>query len=160
MADTSDTIDYGTMMHDAMRGLIARVLRRVAEKGLPGEHHFFISFDTNHPGVEIADWLRERYPDDMTIVLQHWFDALDVREDGFSVVLNFGDNPEPITVPWGAMKTFVDPSVEFGFRFEHRIADPDDDPDGTAEEAPFEEIEESDEPHQDAEIVRLDRFRK
>ncbi|MCK0166816.1 ClpXP protease specificity-enhancing factor SspB [Jannaschia sp. S6380] len=162
MSETSASIDYGTLMHDAMRGLIARVLRRVAREGLPGDHHFFISFDTNHPGVQIADWLHERYPEDMTIVLQHWFDGLDVRDDGFTVTLNFGDQPEPLTVPWAAMKTFVDPSVEFGFRFERRLDDegPDDDPDG--EEAPFAELEEEpvEAPRKDAEVVSLDRFRK
>ncbi len=160
MDDVTETIDYGGMMHDAMRGLIARVLRRVADKGLPGDHHFFISFDTNHPGVEIADWLRERYPEDMTIVLQHWYEGLDVREDGFSVTLNFGDTPESLNVPWAAMRTFVDPSVEFGFRFENRD---DDDPDGPGgnddEEAPFADIED-DAPRQEAEVVSLDRFRK
>ncbi|CTQ32958.1 SspB family protein [Jannaschia rubra] len=154
------TIDYGTMMHDAMRGLIRRVLDQVAADGLPGDHHFFISFDTNHPGVQIAQWLHDRYPEDMTIVLQHWYDNLDVRDDGFSVTLNFGDSPEPLVVPWEAMKTFVDPSVEFGFRFEQRDDDGPDDPGGMHddEEAPFAEIEET--PRQDAEVVSLDRFRK
>ncbi|KIT15953.1 SspB family protein [Jannaschia aquimarina] len=157
-------IDYGDLMHDAMRSLIARVLRRVSRDGLPGEHHFFITFDTTHPDVAIADWLRERYPEEMTIVLQHWFEALDVREDGFSVTLNFGDAPEPLSIPWGALKTFVDPSVEFGLRFETRedakledFPDPEPDPE-EAEEAPFTVAEEP--PRGDAEIVRLDQFRK
>ncbi|UWQ23035.1 SspB family protein [Jannaschia sp. W003] len=143
------------MMHDAMRGLIARVLRRVAREGLPGEHHFFITFDTTHPGVAIADWLRERYPDEMTIVLQHWFQGLEVRDDGFTVTLNFGDSPEPLVVPWGALVTFVDPSVEFGLRFETRE-------DATLEEeAPFAEVEaEPDTPAGSAEVVSLDKFRK
>ncbi|MEM8824337.1 MAG: ClpXP protease specificity-enhancing factor SspB [Pseudomonadota bacterium] len=158
--DPSVTIDYGTMMHDAMRGLIRRVLDRVAQDGLPGDHHFFISFDTTHPGVAIADWLRDRYPDDMTIVLQHWYEGLDVRDDGFSVTLNFGDNPEPLSIPWESLRTFVDPSVEFGLRFEGR----DDDPGpGGGEEAPFAELVEEDEPsapRQEAEVVSLDRFRK
>jgi len=159
MTDSSATIDYGTLMHDAMRDLIKRVFLRVAEQGLPGDHHFFISFDTNFDGVEIASWLRDRYPDDMTIVLQHWYDNLDVRDDGFSVTLNFGDSQETLTVPWAAMKTFVDPSVEFGFRFERHE---DDDPDGPddGDEAPFAELEEEPAPRQDAEVVSLDRFRK
>ncbi|MEM7711671.1 MAG: ClpXP protease specificity-enhancing factor SspB, partial [Pseudomonadota bacterium] len=141
-------------------GLIRRVLDRVAEGGLPGEHHFFISFDTNHPGVDIADWLRDRYPDDMTIVLQHWYENLEVRDDGFSVTLNFGDSPEPLSIPWASMRTFVDPSVEFGLRFEGRDA-PEPDPEG-GEEAPFAEIVEDEpaEPRQEAEVVSLDRFRK
>ena len=156
-----DGIDYGGMMHDAMRGLIARVLRDVAAGGLPGDHHFYISFDTTHPGVGIADWLRERYPESMTIVLQHWFDALDVRDDGFSVTLNFGDSPEPLSVPWGSLLTFVDPSVEFGLRFESQAeaaadAPAPDDADGP--EAPFAEVEPA--PRGDAEVVSLDQFRK
>ncbi|MEM8851029.1 MAG: ClpXP protease specificity-enhancing factor SspB [Pseudomonadota bacterium] len=159
--DPSATIDYGTMMHDAMRGLIRRVLERVAQDGLPGEHHFFISFDTTHPAVVIAEWLRDRYPDDMTIVLQHWYEGLEVRDDGFSVTLNFGDSPEPLSIPWEAMRTFVDPSVEFGLRFEGRDGS-EPDPDG-GEEAPFAEVTEeepADAPRQEAEVVSLDRFRK
>jgi hypothetical protein len=82
------SIDYGNLMHQAMRGLIRKVLTDVSENGLPGQHHFFITFDTMHPDVEMADWLSDRYPGEMTIVLQHWFDNLDVTEDGFAVTLN------------------------------------------------------------------------
>ena len=162
MTDTSATIDYGTMMHDALRGLIARVLRRVAQGGLPGEHHIFISFDTRHPGVEIAPWLRDRYPDDMTIVLQHWFEALEVGEEGFEVTLNFGDSPEHLVIPWKAVRTFVDPSVEFGLRFEERAEDPDPDGPGPEDddEAPFADLAEEQPERREAEIVSLDRFRK
>ena len=157
---TSEGIDYGTLMHDAMRGLIAQVLRRVARDGLPGEHHFFISFDTNHPGVAIADWLRDRYPEDMTIVLQHWYEGLEVREDGFSVTLNFGETPEPLSIPWAAMKTFVDPSVEFGFRFERRDDGDGGGPGGGGDAPPDEAPEAADAPRREAEVVRLDRFRR
>ncbi|MGB3406928.1 MAG: ClpXP protease specificity-enhancing factor SspB [Jannaschia sp.] len=160
MAKTPNTIDYGSLMHDAMRGLIARLLRDVARDGLPGEHHFFISFDTRHPDVDIADWLRERYPEDMTIVLQHWFDGLEVTENGFSVTLNFGDSPEPLVIPFDALRTFVDPSVEFGLRFEERTASG---PDEEVEEAPFADLPPEDEapaPRKDAEVVSLDKFRK
>lgn len=157
-SDAPATIDYGALMHDAMRGLIRRVLADVARDGLPGDHHFFISFDTNHPGVDIAPWLHDRYPEDMTIVLQHWFDGLDVRADGFSVTLNFGESQEPLIVPWAAMKTFVDPSVEFGFRFERHDDEEEHEP---IEEAPFAEMEEEPEaPRKDAEVVSLDKFRK
>ena len=114
----SRDIDYGNLMHQAMRGLIKTVLRDVAKNGLPGAHHFFITFDTGHPDVELADWLSDRYPGEMTVVMQHWFDNLDVGEDGFAITLNFGDSPEPLYIPYDAIKTFVDPSVEFGLRFE------------------------------------------
>jgi hypothetical protein len=118
MSDSTDTIAYGRLMHHAMRGLIQTVLNDVARDGLPGEHHFFITLDTRREGVELAPWLRERYPEEMTIVIQHWFDDLDVTDDGFSITLNFGDSPERLRVPFDAILTFVDPSVEFGLRFE------------------------------------------
>ncbi len=147
-------IDYGNLMHQAMRSLIRKVLQDVAENGLPGAHHFFITFDTMHPDVELADWLSDRYPTEMTVVLQHWFDNLDVGDEGFAVTLNFGETPEPLYIPYDAIKTFVDPSVEFGLRFE--MHEPDEAEEGAA--APHEEVE--DEPRQDAEIVSLDKFRK
>ena len=155
-------IDYGNLMHKAMRGLIRTVLEDVSEHGLPGAHHFFITFDTTHPDAQLADWLRDRYPDEMTVVMQHWFDALEVGEDGFSVTLNFGDAPEPLYIPYDAIRTFVDPSVEFGLRFESGTeddGDPDDDGDGNSAEPPGKTSGEHDD-HPDAEIVSLDHFRK
>ncbi len=156
------SIDYGNLMHRAMRGLIQEVLTGVAATGLPGKHHFFITFDTMHPEVEIADWLSDRYPGEMTIVLQHWFDNLDVTDEGFAVTLNFGDSPEALYIPYDAIKTFVDPSVEFGLRFESQ-----EDRDGDAEddrpaEAPMEEMAEPqpEKGRSAAEIVSLDSFRK
>ena len=147
----AQTIDYGNLMHRAMRGLIQTVLSDVSRNGLPGTHHFFITFDTNTDGVEIADWLRSRYPDEMTVVIQNWFEDLAVTNDGFSITLNFGDNPEHLVIPFDAVRTFVDPSVEFGLRFEQHehegIEEADDEPD---DDPP---------PHQDAQIVRLDKFR-
>jgi len=158
----AQTIDYGNLMHDAMRGLIRSVLRDVAANGLPGAHHFFITFDTNHEGVEIADWLRARYPDEMTIVVQHWFDNLEVREDDFTITLNFGNNPEPLIIPFDALLTFVDPSVEFGLRFETQQGDDDDEDEDDDDDL---EADDDDEPppsppSQGGEVVRLDRFRK
>ena len=152
-------IDYGNLMHDAMRGLIRRVLDDVAEHGLPGHHHFFITFDTMHPDVEMADWLSDRYPGEMTVVMQHWFDNLEVTEDGFAVTLNFGDNPEPLYIPYDAIRTFVDPSVEFGLRFETQ--EDDDDEDEDEDDLPPNDDGPSPGRHSgDAEIVSLDRFRK
>lgn len=162
MDPVSRSIDYGNLMHEAMRGLIQKVLTGVSKTGLPGKHHFFITFDTMHPDVELADWLSDRYPGDMTIVLEHWFENLEVSDDGFSVTLNFGDSPEPLYIPYDAIRTFVDPSVEFGLRFETQEDFGDDDDDDEDEEAPMEvdaEEEKSDKPHQ-AEVVSLDKFRK
>jgi len=159
----SGTIDYGNLMHRAMRNLIQQVLTRVSKEGLPGAHHFFINFDTLHPDVELADWLSDRYPGEMTIVIQHWFDNLDVGDDGFAITLNFGNKPEPMFIPYDAIKTFVDPSVEFGLKFETRDEEDDaDDEEDIVEEAPMSEMEEpAPKPHKgQAEVVSLDKFRK
>lgn len=184
----SDKIDYGNLMHDAMRDLIRKVLADVSEHGLPGQHHFFINFDTRHDGVELADWMQDRFPEDMTIVLQHWFENLAVDANGFGVTLNFGDAPETLYVPYDAINTFVDPSVEFGLRFEMQdphhpdlhiageedqadpsdiaeeaapVEDPERDAGGAAAEATANDDGEDDsEDHHDAEIVSLDSFRK
>jgi uncharacterized protein len=119
-------INYGQLMHKALRQLMAEVLSRVARDGLPGKHHFFITFDTTHPGADMNPTLKARYPKEMTIVLQDWFEDLAVMKDRFSVTLNFGNVPEPIVVPFEAIKTFVDPSVEFGLRFDaHEEEDED-----------------------------------
>ena len=155
----TETIDYGNLMHRAMRGLIQEVLTGIATSGLPGEHHFFITFDTMHPDVEIADWLSDRYPGEMTVVIQHWFDNLIVTDEGFTITLNFGDSPETLYVPYDSIQTFVDPSVEFGLRFETQDSDQDDD----APEAPMDEMVESDpapDARPEAEVVSLDKFRK
>ncbi|ABA78292.1 hypothetical protein GQF56_22850 [Rhodobacter sphaeroides] len=149
------SIDYGNLMHRAMRGLIQSVLEDVAEHGLPGAHHFFITFDTTHPDVAMADWLRARYPQEMTVVIQHWYENLSADDHGFSVTLNFGNQPEPLVIPFDAVRTFVDPSVEFGLRFETHEEDEeeetggDEDPDGDDEP-----------PRHDAQVVSLDKFRK
>ena len=152
-------IDYGGMMHRAMQGLIAEVLTRVAESGLPGDHHFFITFDTREDGVEIADWLRERYPAEMTIVIQHWYEDLRVKADSFEITLNFGNSPERLVVPFDALRTFVDPSVEFGLRFETQETDDDEDDDEIAEIA-IETTPEDDPPNGGGEVVSLDKWRK
>ncbi|QYZ70614.1 SspB family protein [Neotabrizicola shimadae] len=146
------SIDYGTLMHRAMRGLIQTVLRDVADNGLPGAHHFFITFDTTHPGVAIADWLKARYPSEMTVVIQHWYENLNVDDDGFSITLNFGNQPEPLVIPFDAVRTFVDPSVEFGLRFESHEDDGEDEDEDDGDDDP--------DPPREAEVVRLDKFRK
>jgi hypothetical protein len=159
----SRDIDYGNLMHTAMRGLIKTVLQDIADNGLPGAHHFFITFDTSHPDAEMADWLSDRYPGEMTVVIQHWFDNLVVGQEGFSVTLNFGDSPEPLYIPYDAIKTFVDPSVEFGLRFESAEEEDEDEEvaplPATVNTAPMaEDAEETAKP--DAQVVSLDSFRK
>lgn len=156
----SDSLDYGSLMHRAMRGLIYNVLEQVRDHGLPGNHHFFITFDTTHPDVQIASWLIDRYPTEMTIVIQHWFDNLVITEDGFSITLNFGDQPEPIKIPFDAIHTFVDPSVEFGLRFENQDADDFDDDEDEHQDADPSDETLDDEPRQAAEVVSLDQFRR
>lgn len=150
------TIDYGTLMHSAMRGLIQNVLTDVSENGLPGQHHFFITFDTMHPDVEMADWLSDRYPEEMTVVMQHWYDNLEVTDEGFAITLNFGDNPEPLYIPYDAIRTFVDPSVEFGLRFETQ----EDEEDEAGLVSVSDEELETEAESSDAEVVSLDNFRK
>ena len=167
----TNSINYGSLMHQAMRGLIRKVLEDVLKNGLPGDHHFFITFDTGNPGVEIADWLSDRYPVEMTVVMQHWYDKLEVTEDGFAVTLNFGDAPERLYIPYDSILTFVDPSVEFGLRFESTDADADDTEDGVSTPRPVLETSETrvpstgkapkaDAPRKDADVVSLDTFRK
>ena len=139
-----------------MRTLIFDVLKDVEKSGLPGEHHFFITFDTTVEGVEISEWLRKRYPEEMTIVIQHWFDGLNVKEDGFDITLNFGDQPESLVVPFIAILTFVDPSVEFGLRFEQNEDD---------EQPQFSEMEKANDQEKKSSkkkgnVVSLDSFRK
>jgi uncharacterized protein len=157
-------INYGQLMHKALRQLMAEVLSDVARTGLPGAHHFFITFDTTHPGVDMSASLRSRFPGDMTIVLQEWFEDLAVMKDRFTVTLNFGNVAEPIVIPFEAIKTFVDPSVEFGLRFEaHEDSDEDDDDDedeGEGEAAAPAPAEPTPLKHTEGEVVRLDKFRK
>ena len=154
------SIDYGKLMHRAMRGLIQEVLTDVRDNGLPGAHHFFITFETTHPEARLADWLRDRYPEEMTVVMQHWFDALDVTDDGFSVTLNFGDTPEHLYIPYDAIQTFVDPSVEFGLRFESQETESEDQPLATVEDEAALDAPDPEEPARDADVVSLDSFRK
>jgi len=166
----SGTIDYGNLMHRAMRGLIQQVLSDVAERGLPGQHHFFITFDTTHPAAELAGWLKQRYPTEMTVVMQHWFEDLTVEEDGFGVTLNFGDAPERMFIPYDAIKTFVDPSVEFGLRFETQETieedDPNPDPPRPLRDRSKDKGKDAPNGRKDgqgsgaADVVRLDSFRK
>ena len=114
-----DLMRYDQLAQTALRnGVVREALRRVEKQGLPGEHHFFITFNTSYPGVEMGDRMREKYPREMTIVLQHQFENLRVHEESFEVSLSFDNIPERLLVPFEALKAFFDPAVPFGLQFE------------------------------------------
>ena len=113
-----DHIRYDILVQDALRGAVRRVLMDTAKNGLPGEHHFYISFDTRVEGVCLSPRMRAQYPEEMTVVLQHQFWDLVVTESGFEVGVSFGGVPERLAVPFAAIKAFFDPSVQFGLQFE------------------------------------------
>jgi hypothetical protein len=116
-------IDYEALAQNAMRGIVRTVLSRVAKSGLPGEHHFYIAFKTDVPGVVLSNRLREKYPEEMTVVLQHRFWDLIVTDDRFEVNLTFDSIPERLVVPFSAIKVFFDPSVPYGLQFDEAEAE-------------------------------------
>ena len=113
-----DLMRYDLLAQDALRSVVHLALKRVQESGLPGEHHFFIAVSLDHPGVRVSDRLRQKYDNEMTIVLQHQFWNLEVFETFFEVELSFDNTPERLVVPYAAVKGFFDPSVQFGLQFE------------------------------------------
>jgi hypothetical protein len=176
----TDHIRYDVLAQSALRGVVRTVLADAAKKGLPGEHHFKITFATAAPGVRLSDRMRAQYPRDMTIVLQHQFWDLAVTEQAFEVGLSFGGVPERVVVPFEAITAFYDPSVQFGFQFETIEGDADEDADDAAAVAadhsepavarPVAVVSKPDaeqdtapgepRPGGGGEVVRLDRFRK
>lgn len=114
----TEDILYPILIDQAMRGVVRDVLKRVQADGLPGEHHFYISYNTNYPGVKISEQLKERYPQEITIVMQHQFWDFKVDEEKFQVTLSFGGVPEKLTIPFAALTAFADPSVKFGLQFQ------------------------------------------
>jgi hypothetical protein len=183
-----DHIRYDLLTQQALRGVVRSVLADAAKKGLPGEHHFYISFDTRADGVRISERLRTQYPEEMTIILQHQFWDMKVGDDEFEVGLSFGGIPEKLTVPFVAINGFFDPSVQFGLQFEEvtegeesqpvptltqdkaagkrpRAASPARPPAVAAPEQEPAAVAPEPEPAPDkpaggGEVVRLDRFRK
>ena len=113
-----DLFRYDKMVERALRGVVREALARTAASGLPGTHHFYITFQTKHPGTKIPDILASQYPEDMTIVLEHQFWDLDVEEERFSVTLSFHSKPERLSVPFEAITAFTDPSCKFGLQFQ------------------------------------------
>jgi hypothetical protein len=118
-----DTLQYDKMVEGALRGVVREALIFVSKNGLPGNHHFYLTFRTDHPGVDISDTLRGQYPNDMTVVLQHQYWGLEVNDDHFVVNLSFSNMPERLQVPYAALMSFVDPSVKFGLQFQPTDAD-------------------------------------
>lgn len=113
-----DKIDYPAILQDALREAVRRILEQVAEHGLPGEHHFYVGFQSRFPGVEVPRFLREQYPEEITIILQNQFWGLEVEPEAFSVLLSFGGSRQRLRVPFAALTAFADPSVDFGLRFQ------------------------------------------
>jgi len=124
---TEDLIRYDVMVQEALLGVVRKVLQDAARFGLPGEHHFYVTFRSQGPGVKISSRLREKYPDEMTIVLQHQFWDLVVGDTHFEVGLSFGGVPEKLIVPYEALTGFYDPSVQFGLKFTPDEAQADND---------------------------------
>jgi hypothetical protein len=152
-----DLFDYPKMVETALRGVVRTALARAQREGLRGAHHFYVSFRTGAPGVAIPDYLLAKYPEEMTIVLQHQFWGLEVRDQDFSVTLSFHNRPEQLTIPFAAVASFADPSVHFALQFEVPAPKPSDTPALPAKTPAKEPVEP---PRQAAEIVTLDKFRK
>jgi hypothetical protein len=126
---SEDLIRYDILAQDALRGVVKTVLTEVARTGLPGEHHFYITFNTQAPGVRISPRLLEKYPDDMTIVLQHQFWDLQANDQAIEIGLSFDGIPEKLYIPYTSIITFIDPSVHFSLQFEIEMDDEDEDED-------------------------------
>ncbi len=169
---TEDMMRYDLMVEDALRAVVKEAMVRVAAEGLPGEHHLYITFRTREPDVQIPDYLAERYADEMTIVLQHQFEHLIVRDDGFAVSLNFNNVQEQLNIPFDAITAFADPSANFGLQFKFDEAeeaasgqfvtsDVDSKAEGQNNAAPSEADEISEgEGSSDGNVVTIDTFRK
>jgi|TARA_R100000322_G_scaffold22153_10_gene14892 uncharacterized protein len=153
---TEDLMRYDMLAQDALRGVVRRALKIARDEGLPGEHHFYISFRSTAPGVEISEKLRSQYPEEMTIVLQHQFWNLEVSEERFSVDLTFNKVPEHLVIPFSAVQGFFDPSVQFGLQFQVEGMS------GETAETPATEPSAPEEPAADTagEVVSLDAFRR
>lgn len=158
---SGDPIDYDQWIEDALRTVARRALRYAEQHGLPGEHHFYITFLTTADGVEIPKFLLAQYPDEMTIVLQHQFEDLEVADDAFMVTLRFGGRPANLRIPFATVTAFTDPSVKFGLQYakaanvdgENQAAEDNSDDDNTPES-------ENGEPEKTGEVIALDAFRK
>ena len=165
---TTDLIRYDVLARDALRGVLRQVLKDAAAQGLPGEHHFYITFLSTAEGVKISPRLLSQYPTEMTVILQHQFWDLIVTDDRFEVGLSFNGIPERLVIPFSSIKSFFDPSVQFGLQFETsegavEAATPSAEPlANTGTELPKGDAtsDQAAQLNEGAEVVRLDRFRK
>lgn len=167
MTNKEDSLRYDKMVEGALRGVVRQAVEEVMKDGLPGDHHFYITFMTDYPGVDIPDYLKERYPGEMTIVLQYQFYDLSVDAEKLSVTLSFNNVPERLTIPLGSISIFADPSVNFALQFqplgdeidETDLIDLDDDEVENDSSSDKEEGKKEKE-EKTGEVVSLDQFRK
>lgn len=155
-----DLLDYHRMVQRALRGVMREALEVAATEGLPGDHHFYVSFRTGAPGVVTPSFLRERYPHEVTVVIQHQYWDLHVDDEGFSVTLAFEASRQRVGVPWEAVTAFIDPSAEFALRFETAVEarEPGEEEVGAGDEGPKKTAPGSADPT--AEVVNIRQFRK
>ncbi|MBI1216180.1 MAG: hypothetical protein GC185_10225 [Alphaproteobacteria bacterium] len=152
-----DAFRYDKMVERALRDVVRQALQEVVDYGLDDtDHHFYITFYTEHPGVKMPSYLKERYPGEMTIVLQHQFYELEVSEEKFSVMLSFNNVPERLTIPMAAITIFADPSVNFALQFQPLTEDED----GIMFDAEELDLDKDDKQKKKGEVVSLDQFRK
>ena len=155
---------YDMMVEEALRGVVRKALRQAGAHGLPGNHHFYITFKTRHPEVDVPVYLTEKYPDEMTIVLQYQFWDLEVREENFEVMLSFNDKRERLFIPFAALTGFADPSVKFGLQFQSAVEAPTglltDDFGPQAELDDQDALPTPEAPVTSGQVVSLDQFRK
>lgn len=161
---SDDILRYDLMIEAALRDVVRETLSTVAQNGLPGEHHFYITFLTSYPGVEIPDYLRKQYADEMTIVLQYQFFGMKIEDDALHVTLSFNNVKERLVVPIESITTFADPSVNFALQFQSGQGDEDDEDGGEESVANAEKKEGGKKPIADGEkrgeVISLDMFRK
>ena len=155
-----DPLNYEAMMDHALRGVVRAAMVEAATKGLPGRHHFYVTFRTTHPGVSLADHLRQTYPEEMTIVLEHQFWGLKVEDDCFMVTLSFKGVHERLVIPFSAITAFIDPSVKFGLQLQVPPAKPEPKAVALPAAEPAPAAAPAAEAPAAARVVTLDQFRK
>ena len=155
--DKEEAFRYDKMVEKALRSVVKQALQEVVKDGVVDDHHFYITFFTDHAGVSVPDYLKERYPGEMTIVLQHQFYDLEIDDEKFTVMLSFNNIPERLVIPFSAVTIFADPSVNFALQFQPLIEDEEDEIHFEAEEL---EVEEDEKKKKKGEVVSLDSFRK